>query len=133
MKKIWKVLGVAALVAGLSPYRITTDDETEDIKLRALLWKGTYGRRAGNQGLSLEVGFFPPNEEEEPHLFADELVVHYHNGQPCYADDEEAGQADAGQADAGQDSAPESVPEVQPEQPAEESAPAENADQPEQP
>ena len=128
MKKIWKVLGVAALVAGLSPYRITTDDETEDIKLRALLWKGTYGRRAGNQGLSLEVGFFPPNEEEEPHLFADELVVHYHNGQPCYADDEEAVQADAGQ-----DSAPESAPQVQPEQPAEESAPAENADQPEQP
>lgn len=55
---------------------------------RALLWKATYSSRSSGRGLSLDFGFFPPNEEEEAHLFADELVVHYHNGQPCYADEE---------------------------------------------
>ena len=133
MKTIWKVLGAAALLAGLSPYRITTDDETDDIKLRALLWKGTYARRPGNQGLSLEIGFFPPNEEEEPHLFADELVVHYHNGQPCCVDEEEAAQ-DSVSAAAGEESAPasEAAPEAQPAQPAD-GDPAESGSQPEQP
>lgn len=90
MKTVWKVLGLTALAAGLTPYRVTTDEETGDVKLRALLWKGTYGRRAGNRGLTLDVGVFLPTEEEEPHLYADELVVHYHNGQPCRVSDEES-------------------------------------------
>ena len=88
MKTVWKVLGAAALAAALTPYRVTADQDTGDVKLRALLWKATYGRRPGNQGLNLDFGFFAPNEEEEPHLYADELVVHYHNGQPCCADEE---------------------------------------------
>ena len=88
MKNIWKALGAAALIAGLSPYRVTTDTATGDKKIRALLWKATYNSRSSGRGLSLDFGFFPPNEEEEAHLFADELVVHYHNGQPCCADDE---------------------------------------------
>lgn len=95
MKTIWKVLGVTALLVGLNPYRVTTDPSTGDVKLRALLWKGTYGRRPGNHGLTLDFGFFPPREEDEPHLYADELVVHYHNGQPCYVDDEPCGGSEA--------------------------------------
>ena len=87
MKHVWKVLGAAALIAGLSPYRVTTDKASGDKKIRALLWKATYGGDPENKGLSLNFGFFPPNEEEEAHLFADELVVHYHGGQPCCADE----------------------------------------------
>ena len=88
MKTFWKALGVTALAVGLSPYRVTLDKSTGEKKIRALLWKATCGSRSSGRGLSLDFGFFPPNEEEEAHLFADELVVHYHNGQPCYADDE---------------------------------------------
>lgn len=90
MQTVWKVLGLTALAASLTPYRVTTDEETGDVKLRALLWKGTYSHRAGNHGLTLDVGLFLPTEEEEPHLYADELVVHYHNGQPCCVSDEES-------------------------------------------
>ena len=89
MKNFWKTLGVTALVVGLCPYRVTLDKSTGDKKIRALLWKATYSSRSGGRGLSLDFGFFPPNEEEEAHLFADELVVHYHNGQPCGVDDDE--------------------------------------------
>lgn len=88
MKNFWKALGVTALAVGLSPYRVTLDKSTGEKKIRALLWKATCGSRSSGRGLGLDFGFFPPNEEEEAHLFADELVVHYHNGQPCYADDE---------------------------------------------
>ena len=87
MKNVIKVLGAAALIAGFCPYRITTDAATGHKKIRALLWKVTYGGQE-KKGLTLSFGFFPPNEEEEPHLYADELVVHYHNGQPCCADEE---------------------------------------------
>ena len=88
MKNVIKALGAAVLIAGLSPYRVTTNTATGDKKIRALLWKATYSKDPEKKGLSLDFGFFPPNEEEETHLFADELVVHYHNGQPCCADDE---------------------------------------------
>ena len=88
MKHVWKALGVAALLAGLSPYRVTTDTATGDKKIRALLWKATYGGDPENRGLSLNFGFFPPNEEEEAHLFADELVVHYHSDRPRCGDEE---------------------------------------------
>ena len=36
MKTVWKVLGLTALAASLTPYRVTTDEETGDVKLRAL-------------------------------------------------------------------------------------------------
>ena len=75
MKNFWKTLGVTALVVGLCPYRVTLDKSTGDKKIRALLWKATYSSRSGGRGLSLDFGFFPPNEEEEAHLFADELAV----------------------------------------------------------
>ena len=138
MKTVWKVLGAAALAAALTPYRVTADQDTGDIKLRALLWKATYGRRPGNQGLNLDFGFFAPNEEEEPHLYADELVVHYHNGQPCTADDPAwddepccepcACKDDCpyGQGDAGAP-APEEAPDASPEAREEAPAPGEAA------
>ena len=87
MKNFWKTLGVTALVIGLTPYRVTMDKASGCKKIQALLWKATCGR-SGSRDLSVDFGFFPPNEDDEPHLFADELVVHYHNGQPCCADEE---------------------------------------------
>ena len=124
MKTVWKVLGLTALAVGLTPYRVTTDEETGDVKLRALLWKGAYGRRSGNHGLTLDVGFFPPNEEDEPHLYADELVVHYHNGQPCCVNEDEGccGAEESSPAEApaacccqAEEAAPEAQPEAAPE------------------
>ena len=88
MKNLLKFLGITALAVGLTPYRVETDEETGDKTIQALFWKATYGNRPENQGLSLDFGFFSPMEQKEPHLYADELVVHYHNGQPCCADEE---------------------------------------------
>ena len=104
---------------------MTTDTATGDKKIRALLWKATYGGDPENRGLSLNFGFFPPNEEEEAHLFADELVVHYHSDRPqstgeetpcaqespCEAGDapcqaEEAPQEDLPAEDGGEDQVP---------------------------
>lgn len=93
MKNLLKFLGITALAVGLTPYRVETDEETGDKTIQALFWKATYGNRPENQGLSLDFGFFSPMEQKEPHLYADELVVHYHNGQPCGAD-EAAGEAE---------------------------------------
>ena len=125
MKNFWKALGVTALVVGLCPYRVTLDKSTGDKKIRALFWKATYSSRSGGRGLSLDFGFFPPNEEEEAHLYADELVVHYHSDRPqntgeetpcaqespCEAGDapcqaEEAPQEDLPAEDGGEDQVP---------------------------
>lgn len=139
MKNFWKAVGAAALIAGLTPYRVTTDKATGDKKIRALLWRATCSTRPETKGVSVDIGFFPPNEVEEAHLFADELIVHYHNGQPCYVDDDAACQSECccqESACSCQDSAPaESAPaENTPEQDApQESAPSEAPEDTQQP
>ena len=45
--------------AGLTPYRVTTDKATGDKKIRALLWKATYGTAPENQGLSAGLRLLP--------------------------------------------------------------------------
>ena len=138
MKNLLKFLGITALAVGLTPYRVETDEETGDKTIQALFWKATYGNRPENQGLSLDFGFFSPMERKEPHLYADELVVHYHNGQPCTADDPAwddepccepcACKDDCpyGQGDAGAP-APEEAPDASPEAREEAPAPGEAA------
>jgi hypothetical protein len=78
---VLKVFGAAALVAGLTPYRITRDEETGEKKYRALFWEATTGPQAEGEekDLSVHLGFFSPTEkdDEEPHFFADELTVEY--------------------------------------------------------
>ena len=54
MKNFWKVLGVAALAVGLTPYKVEKDEETGENKYQALLW-----------------------QEEEAHLFSEDLSVEY--------------------------------------------------------
>ena len=41
MKKFWKVLGLGALVAGLTPYKVEKDEETGEKSYQALLWRIT--------------------------------------------------------------------------------------------
>ena len=37
MKNFWKVLGIAALAVGLTPYKVEKDEETGDNRYQALL------------------------------------------------------------------------------------------------
>lgn len=78
---VLKVFGAAALAAGLTPYRITRDEETGEKKVRALFWEATSGpnMEGEEKNLTVHLGFFSPaaQEDEEPHFFADELTVEY--------------------------------------------------------
>lgn len=79
---VLKVFGAAALVAGLTPYRITRDEETGEKKVRALFWEATSGSKIEGEekDRSVRLGFFSPVEQsdsDEPHFFADELTVEY--------------------------------------------------------
>lgn len=82
MKKFLKVLGAAVLVAGFAPYRFEVDEETGTQKLEALLWsvsKTPAKEDGGKPELSFSLGLISPfkKEEEEAHLFSDELTVDY--------------------------------------------------------
>ena len=78
MKTFWKVLGAAALAAGLVPYRVKQDEETGETRYQALLWQAT--RTPQKEGekdlLDINIGF-KKHQEEEPHLFSDEICVEY--------------------------------------------------------
>lgn len=82
MKKIWKVLGVAALAIGLTPYRVEKDEETGEKKVQALLWQMT--RRPieeEKEEVSISFGFHSPAcKEDEAHLFSEDLSVEYTAG-----------------------------------------------------
>lgn len=81
LSNVLKVFGAAALVAGLTPYRITRDEETGEKKVRALFWEATSGPKTEGEekDLSVHLGFFSPvaQDDDEPHFFADELTVEY--------------------------------------------------------
>ena len=81
MKNVWKVLGIAALAVGLTPYKVEKDEETGENKYQALLWQATRSPKAedGEKGeISVTLGFNPPAKKaEEAHLFSDDLSVEY--------------------------------------------------------
>ncbi len=87
MKMFWKVLGAAALAVGLTPYRVNTNEETGEKTYRALLWQATKTPQEGEKdALSINIGLnLPQEEDDEAHLFSDELCVEY-NGTPMTAD-----------------------------------------------
>ena len=86
MKMFWKVLGAAALAVGLTPYRVNTNEETGEKTYRALLWQATKTPQEGEKdALSINIGLNLPQEDDEAHLFSDELCVEY-NGTPVTAD-----------------------------------------------
>lgn len=87
MKKFWKILGLGALAAGLTPYKVEKNEETGEKSYQALLWRIT-STPAGEDkkidiGINLGEGTLTSmlmnaaEKKEEPHLFSDELSVEY--------------------------------------------------------
>lgn len=89
MKTFWKVLGFAALVAGLTPYKVNKDEETGENSYQALLWRGSTkpGEGEGKREVLINFGegtltgkvLDAIEKKEEAHLFSDELSVDYHS------------------------------------------------------
>ena len=91
MKKFWKILGLGALAAGLTPYKVEKDEETGENSYQALLWRITSapGQEEGEKrriDINLGEGTLTSKlldameKKDEPHLFSDELSVEYHAG-----------------------------------------------------
>lgn len=97
MNKFLKILGTTALIAGLTPYRVEKNKETGEYKVKALLWQASKKPGANEEKDTLTVKFFTfgrEEEEEETHIFSDELTVDYsgrtEDGKPEDKDWEEA-------------------------------------------
>ena len=78
MKKIWKILGAAALVAGLTPYKVEHNEQADKKTYRALLWKITTqpsDQKDGRRQVTVNVGFQNPADHsaEDAERYADEL------------------------------------------------------------
>ena len=90
MKKFWKVLGLGALVAGLTPYKVEKDEETGEKSYQALLWRITSAPVGEDKkidiGINLGEGTLTSKlmdaleKKDEHHLFSDELSVEYSSG-----------------------------------------------------
>ena len=90
MKKFWKVLGLGALVAGLTPYKVEKDEETGEKSYQALLWRITSAPIGEDKkidiGINLGEGTLTSKlmdaleKKDEHHLFSDELSVEYSSG-----------------------------------------------------
>lgn len=77
MKNFWKVLGVAALAVGLTPYKVEKDEERGEKRYQALLWQATVSSGEGEEKkVDVNLGFKSP-ADKEAHLFSDELSVEY--------------------------------------------------------
>ena len=80
MNKFLKVLGTAALIAGFAPYKVENDKETGAWSVKALLWQASRKPTddPGKDDVSFNFGLSSLlREEEEAHLFTDELTVNY--------------------------------------------------------
>jgi len=88
MKTFWKFLGVAALAAGLAPYKIEKNEETGENSYQSLLMKvtTTLDEETGEKrrfSINLGEGVLTSKllemseKKEEPHLFSDEISVEY--------------------------------------------------------
>ncbi len=118
MKKFWKVLGITAAVAALTPYRIYKDEETGEKKIEALLWRATTGTNEEEKmTLDVSVGIQSPfaPKSEEP-LFEEELVAEFE----ITDEDQSAGEAEDGEAPAEEPAAAQEEPEASEEEPAQE-------------
>lgn len=86
MKNFWKILGLGALVAGLTPYKVEKNEETGESSYQALLWRGTSRvDEAGEKQIGINLGegtltskiMEAVGKKDEAHLFSDELSVEY--------------------------------------------------------
>lgn len=73
ISNVLKVLGAAAAVAALTPYKVEKDDETGATTLKALLWGAKYTPAAGEAGRNVDVtlGLNLPRQAEAE-LYADD-------------------------------------------------------------
>ena len=81
MKTLLKVLGAAALVAGLNPYSVKKNEENSETTYQALLWKMTTRPNAEEEtkkDYDLTIAFNPPaiktKKSAEAEMFADHLM-----------------------------------------------------------
>ena len=74
ISKVLKVLGAAAAVAALTPYKVERDEETGVTTMKALLWDAKYTPAAEGTGRDVNVtfGLNIPGQEGEAELFADD-------------------------------------------------------------
>ena len=74
ISKVLKVLGAAAAVAALTPYKVETDEETGVTKIKALLWGAKYTPADDGTGRNVDVtfGLNIPGQEGEAELYADD-------------------------------------------------------------
>lgn len=87
MKKFWKILGLGALAAGLTPYKVEKNEETGENSYQALLWRITVGPGENETKKAIDINLGEgtltsmlagaAGKREEPHLFSDELSVEY--------------------------------------------------------
>lgn len=86
MKNFWKILGLGALVAGLTPYKVEKNEETGESSYQALLWRATSRiDEAGEKQIGVNLGegtltskiMEAVGKKDEAHLFSDELSVEY--------------------------------------------------------
>jgi len=101
--KFWKILGFAALAAGLTPYKVEKNEETGENNYQALLWKGT--TRTDSDGKHIDINLNEGSlttkvksaveKQKETHLFTDELSVEYSAGDVADKVAEAAGDAAA--------------------------------------
>jgi hypothetical protein len=87
MKKFWKILGLGALAAGLTPYKVEKNAETGENSYQALLWRITSapGENGDKRAIDINLGegtltsklLTAAEKKNEPHLFSDDLSVEY--------------------------------------------------------
>lgn len=129
MKTFLKVLGTTALLASLVPFSHKKDEENDQDTYQALLWTAVNRpdpEKENARKLDISIGFnnpFAKAEDEEAHLFADDLTVSYHTAPAAPAQEEDC------QAPAAEESAPEEAPAE--DAPAEEAAVSEETPAPE--
>ncbi len=90
IKTVLKVLGAAAVVAGLTPYKVKKDEETGEIKAKALLWNGSYtpATEENEKNISVNVALNIPGKDahDETHIYTDDVTVSY-AGEEAHAEE----------------------------------------------
>lgn len=90
MKKFFKVLGAAALIAGFTPYHVEKNEETGERKMKALLWQASRKPNPSGDKDEITVKFLSfGKDEDEAHLFSDGLKVEYSGKAPETAEEAE--------------------------------------------
>ena len=75
ISRVLKVLGAAAAVAALTPYKVEKDEETGVTNIKALLWGARYTPATGETGRDIDVTLglhVPKLPKDEAELYADD-------------------------------------------------------------